>query len=111
MGFDHDAWPLSQGPGAESGAVHGRLGVQGRLDWHGLRARFLAARACRKAFGNGENRSNKVIDASFDRSAARALADFEDASHGVNLNNSADGKAPFGIGEDVTGAPMRGDRG
>lgn len=105
MGFDHDAWPLSQGPGAESGAVHGRL------DWHGLRARFLAARACRKAFGNGKNRSDKVIDASFDRSAARALADFEDASHGVNLNNSADGKAPFGIGEDVTGAPMRGDRG
>lgn len=105
MRFDHDAWPLSQGPGAESGAVHGLL------DWHGLRSRFLAARACRKAFGDGENRSEKVVDASFDRSAARALADFEDASHDVNLNNSADGKAPFGIEEDVADASMRGDRG
>jgi hypothetical protein len=117
IGFDHDAWPLGQGPGAESGAVHGRfgaqgqLGVQGPLDWHGLRSRFLAARACHEVLGSGENRSNKVIDASFDRSAARALADFEDASHGVNLENSVDGKAPFGIGEDVAAASVRGDRG
>lgn len=105
MGFDHNVWPLSQGPGSESGAVHGQL------DWHGLRARFLAARACRKAFGSDENKSGKVIDASFDRSAARALADFEDASHDVNLDSSADGKALFGIAEDVAGALMRGDRG
>jgi hypothetical protein len=105
MGFDHDAWPLSQAPGGESASV------QERLDWHGLRARFLAARACRKAFGPGENRSGKVVDASFDRSTALALADFEDASHGVNLDSSADGKAPFGIEEGVPGASVRGDRG
>ncbi len=105
MGFDHDAWPQSQGPGAESDAV------RERLDWHGLRARFLAARACRSVLGGDENRSDKVIDASFDRSAARALADFEDASHDVNLDNSADGKALFGIEENVAGASMRGDRG
>lgn len=105
MGFDHDAWPLSQAPGTESDAAHGRL------DWHGLRARFVAARACRKVFGNADNRSDKVTDASFDRSAARVLADFEDASHGVNLDNSADGKTPFGIVEDVASASMRGDRG
>ena len=105
MGFNHDAWPLSQGPGAESGMVHGQL------DWAGLRARFLAARACRQALGADEDRSDKAIDACFNRSAARALADFEDALHGVNLDNSADGKAPFGIGEDVASASMRGDQG
>jgi hypothetical protein len=115
MGFDHDAWPLSQALEAESGAVHGRFGVQaplmGPLDWHGLRSRFLAARACHKVLGSSEIRSGKVVDASFDRSAARALAEFEDASQGVNLENSADGKAPFGIGEVVAGALVRGDRG
>ena len=105
MGFDHDAWPISQAPGAESASV------QERLDWHGLRARFLAARACRKAFGTTENGSGKVVGASFDRSTAQALADFEDASHGVNLDSSADGKAPLGIEEGVPGASMRGDRG
>lgn len=104
MGFEHDAWPLGQGQGSESSTAHG-------LDWHGLRARFLAARACRKAFGRDEDQSGKPVDASFDRSAARALAEFEDASHDVNLDNSADGKAQFGIGEDVAGASMRGDQG
>ena len=105
MGFDHDAWPLGQGSGAESGAR------QGRLDWHGLRARFLAARACRHVLGEGEGRPERATDASFDRSAARALAEFEDASHGINLTSSADGKAPFGIEMDVADAPTRGDRG
>ena len=104
MRFEHDAWPLGRGPGGESSAAEG-------LDWHGLRARFLAARACRKVFESGENQSDKPIDASFDRSAARALAEFEDASHGVNLTNSADGKGRFGNEEDLAGASTRGDRG
>jgi hypothetical protein len=105
MGFDHDAWPMSQVPGAEAAAVGGNL------DWHGLRARFLAARACRRALDVGGGRRIKASGASFNRSAASALAEFEDASHGVNLNNSADGKAPLGIEENVAGASMRGDRG
>jgi hypothetical protein len=105
MGFNHDVWPLRQGPGGESDGAHHEL------DWTGLRARFLAARACRQALGGGESRCDKAVDASFDRSAARALANFEDASQGVNLDNSADGKAQFGIGEDVASASMRGDRG
>jgi hypothetical protein len=105
MGFDHDAWPTGQGSANEPDIA------EGRLDWHGLRARFLAARACRAAFGDGETRTGKVVDASFDRSTALALADFEDASHGVNPTISADGKAPFGIGEGVAAASKRGDRG
>jgi hypothetical protein len=105
MGFDHDAWPVSQGHGAEAAAV------SGNLDWHGLRARFLAARACRRALEAGGGRRIKASGASFNRSAASALADFEDASHGINLNDSADGKAPLGIEVNVAGASMHGDRG
>ncbi len=102
MEFDHDAWPLGQGQGSESDAFHGRL------DWHGLRARFLAAHSYRQAIGTAASRANGAIGASFDRSAARVLAQFEDASHDVNLNNSADRKGRFGMGEDVAGTPQPG---
>jgi hypothetical protein len=105
MGFDHDAWPREQMPGTEPGAVHARL------DWHGLRARFAAARACRDALAGGERRSAGATGASFDRSAARALALLEEGSQSVNLDNSADGKRRFAIDDDVAVAPERGDRG
>lgn len=105
MGFDHAAWPLEQGPGADSGSG------AARLDWHGLRARFLAARAFRQAAVGGERSGHTAVDASFDRSAARALADFDDASQGVNQRDSADGKDASGIDEHVVGASTRGDRG
>lgn len=105
MGFDHAAWPLGQGQGADSGTG------EARLDWHGLRARFLAARAFRQAAEVGGQSGDMAIGASFDRSAARALADFDDASHGVNQRDSADGKDASGIDEHVAGASMRGDRG
>jgi hypothetical protein len=105
MGFDHAAWPLGQGRGAESGSG------DARLDWHGLRARFLAARAFRQAAMGGDHGGDMAADASFDRSAARALADFEDASQGVNQRDSADSKDASGIDEHVVGASTRGDRG
>jgi len=109
LGFDHDAWPLGQGSAGESGVV------RGRLDWHGLRARFLAVRAYRQATRPRGTAAGAVADACFDRSAAHALARFEDTPHdilqGVNLTDSADGKGRFGMGEDVVGAPRPGDRG
>ena len=105
MGFDHAAWPLGQGPGAESGAP------EGRLDWHGLRARFLAARACHLTLAEGPAVAEAVAGASFDRSAAQTLAGFEDVSQGVNQRDSADGKGLSAIDEEVAGASTRGDRG
>lgn len=105
MGFDHAAWPLGQGPGAESGTG------EARLDWHGLRARFLAVQAFRQAAAGGAKAGEPVIGASFDRSAAQVLADFDDASHGVNQRDSADGKDASGNDENVAGASTRGDRG
>lgn len=107
MGFDHAAWPLGQGQGleAESGAV------AARLDWHGLRARFLAVQAFRQAGGGVAEAGRPAIDASFDRSAARMLADFDDATHGVNQRDLADGKDASGNNQNIAGASMRGDRG
>jgi hypothetical protein len=105
LGFDHDAWPRSQESRGESSAVHGRL------DWHGLRARFLAARAFGQIHGSGQGPVGELLDASFDRSAAQAVARFADGSQAVNLKDSADGKALSGIEENVAGASKRGDRG
>jgi hypothetical protein len=109
MGFDHTAWPIGPGRGADAGAKS--VGAEARLDWHGLRARFLAARAFRQAAEVGGQAGDMAVGASFDRSAARVLADFDDASHGVNQRDSADGKDASGIDEHVAGASMRGDRG
>ncbi|MFT4025283.1 MAG: hypothetical protein QM676_00555 [Novosphingobium sp.] len=105
MGFDHTAWPQGQSPGAEAGAVNGRL------DWHGLRARFLAVRAFRQVQCDASQAAEELADASFDRSAAQALATFDHAFHGINLNDSTDGKALSIIEESVAGASKRGDRG
>ena len=101
MGFDHAAWPLGQASGAP----------EGRLDWHGLRARFLAVRACHRVMADGQGAGQAVTDASFDRSAARTLAGFDEAAHDVNQRDSADGKGLSAIDEDVAGASTRGDRG
>lgn len=105
MGFDHAAWPLGQGQGAELGGDHARL------DWNGLRARFLAVRAFRQAAADGARGDSEVTDACFDRSAARVLADFAEASHGVNQRDSANGKDASGNNENVADASTRGDRG
>lgn len=105
MGFDHVAWPLDQDADAESAAS------EGRLDWHGLRARFLAARACHGALAAAATIGEVVTDASFDRSTARTLAGFDEGLHGINQRDSADSKDASGNNENVVGASMRGDRG
>ena len=98
MGFDHDAWPLGQAPAAEPDAF------PERLDWHGLRARFLAVHACRQELGPNGSHAGEIVDASFDRSAARALAHFPHVSQRVNRNDSVDGKSHAGMGMDIVGA-------
>jgi hypothetical protein len=105
MGFNHAAWSLGQDTGPDSGAF------QGRLDWHGLRGRFLAVRAYGSVWQARGCRAGELTGASFAPSAARALAHFENASQGVNPINSADGKARLGMGEDVAGAPQLGSPG
>ena len=102
MGFDHDAWPLGQGPVAEPSAF------PRRIDWHGLRARFLAAHAYRQQLGARGSHRGEIFDASFDRSAARALAHFRHVSQSVNLNDSVDGKSHSGMGTDSVGASRLG---
>jgi hypothetical protein len=71
----------------------------------------MAARAFRHDQDATDHAVDKAADASFDRSAAQALASFEHGLHGVNLDNSTDGKAPSDSEESVAGASKLGDRG
>jgi hypothetical protein len=80
MGFDHAAWPLRDDATSPSEG----------LDWHGLRARFLAAQACRGEFGH--DRSAQLACGSFHAAAAEALADYEGGTPGINPNGLSDRK-------------------
>lgn len=105
MGFDHRAWLPGHSPATEPEAV------EPLLDWHGLRARFLAARACQRQLNTPLQASERAANACFDRSAAQAMAEFAEASHDVNLTDSVDGKGPRGMEDGVADASERGDRG
>ena len=78
MGFDHTNWPAPREDRAPTG-----------FDWHGLRARFLAAQAYRAelapAFAG-------LARGSFDTAAAEALACYEADIPGINPNGLADRK-------------------
>jgi hypothetical protein len=80
MGFDHAALPHEPGDAAEDSAG---------FDWHGLRARFLAAQACRGEFG--PDRAAPMAG-SFHAAAAAALAGYEGGTPGINPNGLGDGK-------------------
>jgi hypothetical protein len=81
LGFDHAAWPHAQRDAAEDCA---------EFDWHGLRARFLAAQACRGEFG--PDCAAPQAGGSFNPAAAAALADFEGGTPGINPNGLGDRK-------------------
>lgn len=104
MGFDHRQWPQ----GAQNGAAGSDSGVMS--DWAGLRARFFAAQALRRAsLDLAQEQSARA--GSFDEMVARKLGSFEDAERAVNPNALADGKVKGGTHVDVAGASMPGDRG
>ena len=105
MGFDHEAWPARQRAAADPQAANG-------VDWHGLRARFIAAHACRVTLAQaassivGQSRCG-----SFHRAAASSLAEFATASPAVNPNDLADGKRLPGIASEITGTTTPGGQG
>jgi hypothetical protein len=86
MGFDHAAWP-QQGDDPVGGFQP--------FDWQGLRARFLAAHACRGEIG--QERAAPAQQGSFDSTVAAALAGFERDTPGVNPNGLGDRKADRAI--------------
>jgi hypothetical protein len=80
MGFDHTARPSRREDGEPAS-----------FDWHGLRARFLAAQACRAELAPAAD--GGLAPGSFDSAAAEALAGYERGSRGINPNGLADRKA------------------
>lgn len=83
MGFDHAAWPLREQAARASGA----------FDWHALRARFLAAQACRDEFGH--DRAPPMACGSFNAAAAEALAGYVGDTRGINPNGLVDRKCDW----------------
>ncbi|MBW8783888.1 MAG: hypothetical protein JF593_04490 [Novosphingobium sp.] len=62
------------------------------FDWHGLRARLLAAQACRQAFADADEPAR----GSFDPATARAIAAYEEPSRPVNPTGLGDRKGADG---------------
>jgi hypothetical protein len=79
IGFDHTAWPAKGADGTPAG-----------FDWHGLRARFLAAQACRAELAPAAEA--ELPRGSFDAAAAEALARYEAGTPGINPIGLADRK-------------------
>jgi len=73
MGFDHKAWQNGR-PNTERAAP--------AFDWHGLRARFLAAQACRGEMGF--ERAAPPVAGSFDAGAAASLAGYTSGKPDIN---------------------------
>ena len=83
-------------------------GEQRPLDWHGLRARFNAAHAARRAMaeaGSGD------CSGSFDQTSALALGAYVHVLLDVNRTVSPDVKRVQANDATVAGASITGDRG
>jgi len=90
MGFDYEA----RMPG-RSAAVEPAV-ADGGIDWHGLRARFLAMHAYRSGQTHSSGDFAGAAQGSFHRTAADSLAAYVGASPAVNPNDLADGKSLTG---------------
>lgn len=90
IGFDHTARPSAREDHAATS-----------FDWHGLRARFLAAQAYRAALAPPPG--EEPARGSFDAAAAETLAGYEGGTPGINPNGLADRKADRPDGETTPG--------
>ena len=108
MGFDHRLWPQGTQNGAAGSDSAAGSGVMS--DWAGLKARFLAAQALRRA-SLAQPQGPRAMAGSFNETVARKLRSFVGAERDVNLNALVDGKVKGGTHVDVADASMPGDRG
>jgi hypothetical protein len=72
-----------------------RAGESRGFDWQGLHARLCAAHAARQVLGNGESPA-RILGGGFS-DWTRVSGHETEASRGVNLIDSTDGKEPQGI--------------
>ena len=85
LGFDHQTLARALDAEPQTGAA---------LDWAGLRARFVAVHALRRALGNGHAESP---GGSFIAAGSHVLAVNREVFAPVNPNASANRKATLGI--------------
>ncbi len=112
LGFTQQGWPFAR--------IDAEIDGDGRalFDWHGLRARFVAARACQTAL-RCESQARVAasgsaalwLGASFDARSARLVAAFCDGQPDVNPNALADGECTQANDGAGVGKGMAGDRG
>ena len=113
LGFNHDTWPgtwpdSGRGTGGRGGASADGGSL---LDWHGLRARLLAARAARRALASAGNAGPCAAGASFDAQAARQLRGHGDCFTPVNPVSLTVRKTGADNVAAVVGETRTGDRG
>lgn len=122
MGYDFESGRQSAGsPGriggfAEPWSLRGEVdaapplrSIPGHPDWAGLRARFLAIHALRRALATSGPAA--LAAGSFADAAAAVLDSCREELAGVNLVYSANSKAAAHITGPVVGHPTPGDRG
>ena len=80
-------------------------------EWHGLRARFLAAHSARRVLGGTGSQGEAATAGSFDHASARLLADYGERLSDVNPVFWANGKSVRTMDADVAGESSLGDRG
>lgn len=99
IGFDRNGWANDPASRAD--------GKTRSPEWHGLRARLVAASAARRALAMGDD----VPAGSFDCVSARVLADYGQELSVVNPVFWANGKPVCSIDAAVAGIASPGDRG
>lgn len=83
--------------------------VAAGIDWAGLHARLVAGHAARRELG--ADAGPVLLSGSFMDWSRVAEQSGDDASCGINLMSSADGKIPAGIAGVSAGQPVAGGRG
>ena len=97
-------------PGAPNGLIAGSgTEFDNVFDWPGLHARLVAAHAVRQELAHGDSRPIMLGGGFSDWPVSGC--DGAILSHGVNLNDSTDGKGPHGMEADTAGQVHVGGRG
>ena len=103
IAFDRKSW--TQDPARPAG------GETAPLEWHGLLARLIAARAAHRALLGDGSAGDLAGTGSFDGGSARAVAEYGIQLPGVNPVFWADGKPAQSMDGTVAGQTSTGERG
>jgi hypothetical protein len=103
IAFDRKSWTRDPADRA--------VGKSTSPEWHGLRARLVAARATRRVLSEDSAAGGAAFAGSFDGASARVLADYGERLSAVNPVFWAYGKPVQGMDANIAGETNPGDRG